>query len=490
MSVSAAETSLVALDARQVPAAAAVGARQRTFVYAFTLLYAAVFVAASAVNYVFFVEPRFDLGNMVQVVWSTAHGHFLHLSNEQGADVFRLGSHFDPFLALFAPFWWAWSSPLLLLVAQAVAVASGALPVYWLARKHLASGGFAVVFAVAYLLYPPTQFNVSSPIGVHAVSFAIPLLLYAIWFLDENRLIPFAVCAVLAATTKEEIAAAVGGLGLWYAVRRGRRRTGLVVFGLGVTLSFAILAVVIPHLAPDGAQPFADRYSDVGGTPTGILHTVLSDPAAIVHQVATAHKLAFLLLVFVPFLGLWAREPLMLAGAVPDLVVNLLSARPEQTTIYYQYTAGITPFVVAASILGAARLRRRRFAAPALLAAVGCLAGVSPLIHTVSSMHIRSHAELTATRTAVDLIPPGVAVSATNSLGAYVSTRRSVATFPDLGHARWVLVGPITPSEDPVPFRRTILRLRASANWTTVFNSPKVAVFERRRSRTSHGGAS
>ena len=61
----------------------------------------------------------------------------------------------------------------------------------------------------------------------------------------------------------------------------------------------------------------------------------------------------FLLLLLVPFLGLWLFEPLIFLGAVPDLVINLLSSKPEQTTIYYQYTAGIVPFVIAASVLGA-----------------------------------------------------------------------------------------------------------------------------------------
>src|SRR4029077_3879706 len=125
----------------------------------------------------------------------------------------RLGVHFDPFLALLVPLWWAWSNPIILVIAQAVAVASGALPVYWLARKHLASNGLALVFAIAYLLYSPTQFNTFTPVGIHAVSFAIPLLRYAIWFLDNDRLILFAAFAALAATTKEEIALAAGGLG-------------------------------------------------------------------------------------------------------------------------------------------------------------------------------------------------------------------------------------------------------------------------------------
>ena len=42
----------------------------------------------------------------------------------------------------------------MLLVAQAVAIALGALPVFWLARKHLCHQRAALGFALAYLLYP------------------------------------------------------------------------------------------------------------------------------------------------------------------------------------------------------------------------------------------------------------------------------------------------------------------------------------------------
>jgi uncharacterized membrane protein len=454
--------------------------RQPSFVYGFAALAALVFSGASVVNYSLHLEGRLDLGNMVQVVWSTAHGHFLQTSDANGIEMSRLGAHFDPFLALLAPFWWAWSSPIVLLIAQGVAVASGSLPVYWLARKHLANHGFAVVFAIAYLVFPPTQFNASSPIGVHAVSFAIPLLLYAIWFLDNDRLVPFAAFAFLAAMTKEEIAAAVGGLGVWYAVRRGHRRAGWLILTLGLVVSIVNLTVVIPHFAPGGAQPFADRYSDVGGTPQGILHTLVTNPQELGQQIATWHKLLYLTLILVPFLGLWALEPIMLAGAVPDLVINLLSSKQEQTSIFYQYNAGIIPFVIAASVLGAARLRRTRFVSPALLASMGCLAAVSPLVFTITHLHWRTHAQVVAIDHALDRIPPGVAVSASNSLGAYVSERRSVAMFPRLGDANWVIVGaPSTGTDDLVAFRSKLKELRSSTRWTLVFRSTEAFVFKR-----------
>jgi uncharacterized membrane protein len=455
--------------------------RARLVVYAFSGVYAIVFAAAASTSYLLYLEPRFDLGNVIQVVWSTAHGDFLQMSDPRGVVISRLGSHFDPFLALLVPLWWIWSSPLVLLGAQAVAVSSGALPVYWLGRKHLNNHGFAAVFAVAYLLYPATQFNAFTPIGVHAVSFSIPLILYAIWFLDEGRLLPFATFGVLAATTKEEIGAAVGCLGLWYAVRHGRRLVGAAIFALGTATSLVCMSVIIPRYSPYGVSPFAGRYENVGGTPGAIAKLLVTDPSAFVHQTATLHKLAFILLMLLPFLGLWALEPLMLVGALPDLAINLLSSKPEQSTVFYQYTAGMIPFIVVASILGAARLRRRRHAPTALLAVTACLAVVSPLVYSVASIHSRADSQTRATRSALKLIPPHAAVSASQTLGAYVSRRRVVAVFPNVSRANWVLVGPMaTGEDDPAVFRRALKEVRSSPRWRTLFDSSGISVLERR----------
>jgi uncharacterized membrane protein len=462
-----------------VAATAREGVRGRIVLYAFSSIYAAILLAAGATNYLLYLAPRYDLGNMIQTVWSTSHGHFMQMSGGTGENISRLSFHFDPFLALLVPLWWIWGNPFVLIAAQALALVSGVFPVYWLARKHVADSRLAVAFGIAYLLYPATQFNTFTPIGIHAVSFATPLILYAIWFLDEDRLILFALFGLLAATTKEEIAAAVGGLGIWYAVRRGRKRTGLLIFAAGYGISLANILFVIPHFAPNGQLSFTGRYADVGGTPGGMLSTAVHDPVAFVHQVTTLHKLAFLLLLFAPFIGLWLFEPIMLIGALPDLAVNLLSAKPAQTTVFYQYTAGIIPFVVAASVLGAARLRRGRRAPTLLLVAASCFALWSPLDYSFVSLHGRSSGETAAARAALRLIPPNVPVSASQTLGAYVSTRRSVALFPYVGKASWVIVGKKV-KEDPPTFRRKVRQLRTSTAWKTVFDSAGVTVFERR----------
>ena len=202
-----------------------------------------------------FETGRFDVGNLTQAVWSTAHGRFLEMTDLQGRQFSRLGAHFDPLVALLAPLWWLWPSPDMLLVVQGVGVALGAVPVFLLARKHLGGEWSGLGFALVYLLYPPTQWLVVD--DFHPVALATPLLLGAIWFLDEDRLLPFALCAGAACLTKEQVGLVVAMLGIWHAFAHGRRRAGLVIFAAGAIVAVIATAVIIPHYAPGGGSPFA-----------------------------------------------------------------------------------------------------------------------------------------------------------------------------------------------------------------------------------------
>jgi len=103
----------------------------------------------------------------------------------------------------------------------------GALPVFWLARKLLESQRAGLGFALAYLLYPATEWLTLNEF--HPVALACPLLLYAFWYLDEERLLPFALFALAASACKEEIALVVAGFGIWYAVAHRSWVTGAAI---------------------------------------------------------------------------------------------------------------------------------------------------------------------------------------------------------------------------------------------------------------------
>jgi uncharacterized membrane protein len=454
--------------------------------------YAAGFAALSALRHEAFVTGRFDLGNMVQAVWSTAHGHPLRMTDLHGDQISRLAAHVDPILVLFAPLWWIWPSPHMLLVAQSVIVALGAIPVFLLARKHLASQHAALGFALAYLLYPATGWLALNEF--HPVALATPLLLFAFWFLDEERLLPFALFAFAAATCKEEIALVVAGFGIWYAVTRGRWLAGAAIAIAGGAWAAFAIAVVIPHYNAGAESDFYGRYSEVGGSAGGILKTALTHPLRIAEAALSARDLHYLLDLVAPLAALCLLAPLVLVAALPELAINLLSATKPQTSIYFHYTAGLIPVLVIGAIFGAKRLSR--WTLPVAFAVVlasllgnyllGPIPGWRHLpggqIYQGTAAHVTEHDRIT--ERALRMIPGDAVVSATNTLGAHLSARRRVLSFPVLQDSKWIAADETQPGYAdriaPVPTAIQLAALRRNPEWQLVFEQDGILVFRRR----------
>jgi len=457
--------------------------------------YAFGFSALSILRHRAFATGRFDLGNMVQAVWSTAHGHPLQITGLRGDQISRLAAHFDPILAAFAPLWLVWPSPDMLLTAQAIVVALGALPVFWLASKHIGSEHAALGFALAYLVYPPTQWLTLNEF--HPVALACPLLLFAFWYLDEDRLIPFAVFALLAATTKEEIGLVVAGLGLWYAFAHRRRIEGGAIIAAGAAAAAIAIGVVIPHFTRGAGSSFFARYGEVGGTPGGILHTAVTDPWKIVTTAVTGRGLSYLAKLVLPLGALVVFAPLVLIAAVPELAINLLSAATTQTSIRFHYTAGLIPILIVAAVLGAAALVRRRpswtgpLATAALVVALASnyLLGPIPLWryfpggeqNQAYAARVTEHDRIAAR--ALRMIPSNAVVSATNSLGAHLSARRRVLSFPFIQEATWIAADETSPGYAdrlaPLPTAVQLSWLRRNPEWRLAFERDGILIFHR-----------
>ncbi len=250
---------------------------------------------------------RYDLGNMVQAVWSTAHGRPLEVTNgATGEQMTRLGQHVDPILALLTPLWVVAPTPLTLVAVQVVAVSLGAVPVYWLARRHLESERVAAILAFGYLAYPWVSWTAVDVF--HPVTLAIPFLLLCVWYLDSDRLVPFAIFAVLTASTGELMALAVAALGVWYALARGRRRTGAAIAVLAGAWTVIALYVVVPAFS-GGESVFYGAYADVGGSPFGIVRTAFTDPLTILSALAGWSDLLYVFLLAAPLGGLFFLAP-------------------------------------------------------------------------------------------------------------------------------------------------------------------------------------
>jgi uncharacterized membrane protein len=443
-------------------------------------------------RYAEFRAGRVDHGFMVQAVWSTLHGRFLY-GTSIGDEASRMAGHVDPILAVFAPVGLLVPIAELLAVAQVLALAAGAFPAYALARKRLRSEWAGVLLALVYLLNPWVAWQAHA--DFQPLSLAIPLLLYAIWFLDDGRYVAFAVSAALALACGELVGLGLIGLGAWHAVSTRRWRAGALIAGAGASWTAVCLWVVIPAVS-GGTSPFYAHFEGVGGSPSALARTAVTDPGAILEALLGREDLGYLALVAWPLLGAFLLSPLLAAAAAPQLAVNLLSDWPATTSPREHYVSAVIPYLIAATIFGLARFRtvRRRTLAAAVVLEASLLLTIAfapwpGLAVSDVARPFERNDRRDALAAAVGLVPADAAVTTTNALGAHLSERRYVYNVPALVNADWVLIDrrdAYLPQFDDgdtksLPKRLAAFeeRLRRSGAWRAVYEQADVVVYRR-----------
>ena len=188
----------------------------------------------------------------------------------------------------------------------------------------------------------------------------------------------------------------------------------------------------------------------------------------------------------------------MLVAALPELALNLLSAATTQTSIHFHYTAGLIPPLVVATVLGAARLGRRRpdlraplaTARSSLRGRATTSLGAVPLWRYLpggeqteaNAAQVTAHDRIAARRAAAD---PGGRRGQRDELARRAplcaAPRPQLPVHPgrDLGRRRRDparLRRPVAP----LPTAVSLARLRRNPDWRLVFERDGVLVFRRR----------
>lgn len=306
-----------------------------------------------------FKATAFDLGNMDQVLWNTIHGRWFQFTN-QAVDWYgpptRLALHFEPILLPLSLLYAFGADPHILLVFQTLAIASGALPVFLLTRIYIPEWPLlATLMAVVYLISPALLgLNI---FDFHPISFATPLLLYAVLALTYKRYGWFILACILAASCKEDIPFSLAILGLFLIWKYKLPRLGIALTIGSLIWSSIAFGIIIPHFYP-GTQHnnFWYRYEVLGSSPGDAIGNLILHPWLLFTTFITFDRLYYLASLFrsTGFLCLLAPEWLLLA--LPNLAENLLSTDPLTYTGVYHYNAAIIPFVMIAAIHGTKRL--------------------------------------------------------------------------------------------------------------------------------------
>lgn len=324
--------------------------------------------------------PHGDSAMYEEHLWNLTHGKGFRSYLDDGR--LFLGEHVQVVHVLLLPVYWFWPSHLLLELSESLALASGAFPVYWIARRHGGSTRAAVLLAAAYLLYTPLHFlDIAVDLKTfRPTSFGVPAVLFALDQLDRRRYITMLVLLLIALSAKEDYAVIVSCVGVWmaFAGRRAdespdqrRRRiawgTGLAIFGAVYLL--VVIRFVIPAFRGD-VPHYARYFGELGNTPGDVAASFFKQPGLIAAKLFSRRSFLYALLLLVPIGGLPLRSLSRLAVALPWFGVLCLlefSADPanqgtEMLLPGHHFHAPLVPvlFWAAASGIGSPLIPRFR----------------------------------------------------------------------------------------------------------------------------------
>jgi len=449
-------------------------------VWALIALYALNFGALSVLKHAAFQTHTADLGNMDQPIWNTLHGRFVEETKDDGTQGTRLTDHVEPVFAPVALSFLVYDGVESILIVQTIALALGALPVYWLARRRLKSAWAGAAFAAVYLLLPALQ--AANLTEFHAVPLAVTPLLFAFYFIEEEKPVGLWISALVAMSVKEEISLLTLMLGLYMLAFKKAKLQGAALALLSMAWFAMCTFVIIPHNSATGSSVYVGRYESMGGSFSGILRMALSQPWKLVSIVSSPDRLGYVagLLAGTGFLPIFA--PVFLVMSLPVLAANVLSDYPAMFSGEFHYSAPVMPFVIIGAIYGAGwltdRASRRGWNRSRVLTGLvvwvlvwalgySTARGFAPWSANFELPQVTAHHRLFQRFAAQ--IPPDAVLSTTPPLFPHLSHRRVIYLYPVISDAEYVLldVSGVTDMH-PNDVRDTYRELTASGNFGIV----------------------
>ena len=375
----------------------------------------------------------FDLGIFDQGIWllSRFEEPFVTV---RGLNFF--GNHLNLTSVLLIPFYWLGAGAGFLNIVQVVAIASGAIPLWLIARERLGDDWLALAISAAYLLNPTLQWGTWW--GFHPDALALTPFLFAYYFVIRRQWGWFAICILLVLFAKEDTSLIVLGFGVFVALKH-HRKVGLLTSLAALAWLLAATKLLIP-LANGGEGAFyEDLYGPFGNDLITIARNILFNPTQVVDLAVQPERLTYFRQLLAPVAFLAILAPGLLAVIGPQLLANILSVQPYTYQIRYQYSLLIAVVLFLATIEAIHRLGtsmgRRRF----LVGILGACALASNVVLSPSPLSTQfqegiwpqASPAVSIKKEGLALIPEDASVSAAYYLVPQLSHRKHIYEYPN-----------------------------------------------------------
>jgi len=394
-----------------------------------------VISAVCAWKYWTFQYRDLDLAYFAQALWNTAHFRLFYFTIHP---TLTLGDHAEWLLLPIAVIFRLLPHPVTLLTLQAASLASGAVPLYLIAKRKLpAKWALGVGIAYLFLAVPAN----AALFEFHALAFALPFLLWTAEAYDRKDLRTFLIFLGLSLLVREDVALATIGFAAIAALERRDKRW----IAWPLALSAGVLALdwlTISHFAINGSYKFGVYY--------GWLNKATA--FSLFRHFSSIPVIEFLLGMLMPFLVLPILRPKWLLVAVlPAIGIIMQSSGGGALALEMHYAVLVLPGLLLASLAGLetllngktrifpwAPLRGTDSLVLAFVLAIAVAAQtvtLGPLSGILAGAFRPLNTDASAAKELMRQIPPYASVAASDSLLPHLADR------PTLYALKYLLLG-------------------------------------------------
>ena len=382
-----------------------------------------------------FSTPTYDFGIFAQMFHSMKTTGLPITTVERDGALSHFAVHVSPIYYLLLPFYMIVPKPATLQVLQAAVLASAAIPLYLISKRHGLHPFLRAALCTLLFLYPAYAGGTSY--DIHENAFLTPLIFWLFYSLDCKKLPLTVLFAALTLMVKEDAAVYVAVIALWLLLKGILRKdskwelvTGSAMLVLAVAYFFAVTA----YLANSGDGVMTYRYNnfiyDGSASLLAVVKAVLLSPMKAIFECVDKEKVEFIELTMrvLVLLPLVTRRYERLVLLIPYILVNLMSDYKYQHDIFFQYTYGATACLFYLVVVNLADMKAWRLRI--LLVVLALCVSVTAFDEKIQpkATQYPEQCETYAgyydkLREVLDTVPDGASVAATTFYTTYLSQR-------------------------------------------------------------------
>jgi uncharacterized membrane protein len=384
--------------------------------YLITLVITILYTLLALLRHNQFRTYGYDLGIYDQTVWLYSRFIYPFVTVEYK---FALLNHFSPSLALFAPLYWIWSDPRMLLMAQTLMIGLSAIPINKLAQKYNLPLYLRSVMVFSYLMFFGYQYAVNY--DVHSLVYGAALIPWLIYALENRNKRVVIILFLVIAGMKESFPVMLFTIGVIYFLR-GWKRPGLILSAASLTYLLIIMQVFIPIM-----ELLTNEHYRFSSSPP-------MNPLDLVTQLFDSkNKLEVWKLSSLWFIGFPLFSPLTALASLGDLAFYFVlgNHHKETHTLYNHYRSSLAPLLTWSTLLATINLKKKLkipYAFQAIALLISCL-GLQyyydlPLNSLLDKKWYQTPQYVIDNREILKKVPANAPITAQNSLVPWITQRK------------------------------------------------------------------